>query len=229
MTLLGLDVLSLRNTKATTSRVTLLIQSLRQYNHILSYSHSLIALLQYGELTPCLSIYRIHGVLVSPSCTTCMQFGGYVFLPGLQHCCLRCGAEELEFLPIIQNDASNRYRVRPKDLKKLPKLNILSEGPRNPYSQQTSTEVRYLISRGEASKSGRKAPKGRQRVRFRFPELYLAPLPSLDLIATTIDAGLRCLGCLKAFYFYGWEYLDEHDLPLEIRRQYAQHNESLRG
>ena len=210
MILLELDVLSLRNTKATTSRVTLLIQSLRQYNHILSYSHSLIALLQYGELTPCLSIYRIHGVLVSPSCTTCMQFGGYVFLPGLQHCCLRCGAEELEFLPIIQNDASNRYRVRPKDLEKLPKLNILSEGPRNPYSQQTSTEVRYLISRGEASKSGRKAP-------------------SLDLIATTIDAGLPCLGCLKAFYFYGWEYLDEHDLPLEIRRQYAQHNESLRG
>ena len=77
----------------------------------------------------------------------------------------------------------------------------------------------------------RKAPKGKQRVRFRFrfPKLCLAPLPSLDLIATTIDAGLRCLGCLKAFTLYGREYLDEHDLPLEIRRQYAQHNESLRG
>ena len=218
MILLELDVLSLRNTKATTSRATLLIQSLPQYNHILSYAHSLIAFLQYGELTPYLSIFRIHGVLVSPSCTTCMQFGGYVFLPGLQHCCLRCGAEKLELLPITQNDASNRYRVRPKDLEKLPKLNVLSEDPRNPYSQQTSKEVRYLISGGEASKSGRKAPKGKQRARFRFPELFLAPLPSLDLITTTIDAGLRCLGCLKAFTLYGREYLDEHDLPLEIRR-----------
>lgn len=111
MILFELDVLSLQNTKATTSRATLLIQSLPQYNHILSYAHSLIALLQYGELTPYLSISRIHGVLVNPSCTTYMQFGGYVFLPGLQRCCLRCGAEKLEFLPITQNNANNRYRV----------------------------------------------------------------------------------------------------------------------
>lgn len=106
-----------------------------------------------------------------------------------------------------------------ENLEKLPKLDALSENPGNPYSQQTSTEVRYLISGGEASKSGRKAPKGKQRACFRFPELCLAPPPSLDLITTTIDTGLCCLGCLKAFTLYGREYLDEHDLqPLKIKR-----------
>ena len=169
-----------------------LVQSVLEYKNILVSAPSLVDLLNQGQLTPYFSIARIHTVLVNLTCTICTQFGGHVFLPGLQRCCLRCGVEKPELLPSTLLDTSKHYGVKSKDLEELPKPSISLADHRDSRSKLGSTTMRrQLISRIEVERFGRSTPKGRQPLRLRQTEFCLSPLSFLDLTESTLDHRLR--------------------------------------
>ena len=88
-------------------------------------------------------------------------------------------------------------------------------------------KARCFFGRVEAGIIGRKIPKGKQQVRFRFPEVCLASLPFPNQTSATAESGLRCASCLKAFILYGSDPLEDHDIPLELRKEHAVYNEPL--
>lgn len=86
MVLLALPFKGLIVFMATNSSARHAVLAMPAFYYIIRYGWQILRILL--RIQPLeFSTARIYGVLTSPSCVYCANFGGYVFLPGLLRCC----------------------------------------------------------------------------------------------------------------------------------------------
>lgn len=202
MILAQLDPSTLRQLRAVNSYARSFVLEFPEYRDITNHAPGLIPSLHLTGLISYFSVLRMWSLLTSSKCVVCSQFGGYVFLPGLQRCCQRCAERDMEFSPITKDVAKKRYGVDSElAMTSLPKL-ISVPGRYSSGGGSTMTDIRgfkgkqVLISRTEARKFGSRNPSDD----LEDGELYkrymcLAPMPVLNLAKGRVERGIKCGGC----------------------------------
>lgn len=202
MILRQLDHSTLRQLRAVNSYARSFVLNFPEYRDITDHAPNLIPNLQATGLASFFSILRIWFLLTSSKCVVCSQFGGYVFLPGLQRCCQRCAERNVEFAPITEDVAMERYGVDSElAMASLPKL-ISIPGKYCAGGGSTMTDIRgfrskqVLISRAEAREFGSRNPSDVHGDGERYKRyMSLAPMPVFNLAKGRVERGIYCGGC----------------------------------
>lgn len=179
-----------------------------QYHNLLQHAPSILAILKETRLARSFTITKIYETFVSALCTTCGQFGGYVFLPSFARCCLQCAETDLKFLPISRDGAKKEFGVKGKKiLDRLPQLTVI-EG----YYSTFAEEVKYytqhltLLSRElvEKMRDPNVIPMPARHNLREMSYLYikahqrymaLTPLPCFIPNSASLENGVYCAGC----------------------------------
>jgi hypothetical protein len=117
--LLGLDLQSLTTLRRVNRRMRLTIDSIWQYNEIITYaSNSLRAALSINVGTS-ISSRQLHTELCSQECVTCGRFGAFLYLLTCSRVCYVCLVEDQRFLPLTPKHARVSFGLSSYETDKL--------------------------------------------------------------------------------------------------------------
>jgi hypothetical protein len=85
-----LDFQSLSHISATCLRGIEVVKSLPEYRNLTSHAPLTLAALGKTRLIRHHTATSLHTALLSPLCTSCNQYGAFLFLPTCQRCCYHC-------------------------------------------------------------------------------------------------------------------------------------------
>lgn len=178
------------------------------YYTLLRHAPTLLAVLMETRLARSFTITQIYETFVSPLCTNCSHFGGYVFLPSLTRCCMHCAETDIKFLPISRDGAKNEFGVKGKKIfDSLPQLNVIegdyssTHGEIKYYTQRLTLFSREVVeklrnpmhvlhlARYSQKDVGDNGVKAHQRY------MALTPLPCFLPKSASLEKGLYCAGC----------------------------------
>lgn len=179
-----------------------------QYQHLLKHIPTVLAILKETRLAQSFTIRQIYETFVSPLCTNCGQFGGYVFLPSFSRCCIHCAETELKFLPISRDGARKEFGVRGRKIfDSLPHLHTI-KGKYNSFHGEIHHYKRRLVLFDRELVEMSRHPKhtlashrlSQEYVAFNFIQTHqrymaLTTLPCYIPRSTSIEEGLYCAGC----------------------------------
>jgi hypothetical protein len=118
--LLDLDLQSLTSLRRVNRRTRLTIDTLWQYNEIITYaSNSLRAALSLNVGTS-ISCRQLHRELCSQECVTCSRFGAFLYLLTCSRVCYVCLVEDPRFLPLTPKHARIAFGLSSSETGKLP-------------------------------------------------------------------------------------------------------------
>jgi hypothetical protein len=118
--LLDLDLQSLTSLRRVNRRTRLTIDTLWQYNEIITYaSNSLRAALSINVGTS-ISCRQLHTELCSQECVTCGRFGAFLYLLTCSRVCYVCLVEDPRFLPLTPKHARIAFGLSSYETGKLP-------------------------------------------------------------------------------------------------------------
>ncbi|MCJ1271116.1 hypothetical protein MMC22_011015 [Lobaria immixta] len=176
------------------------------YRTLCAHAPAIIAILKKTRLATSFPITKIYETFASTCCTTCDQFGGYVFLPSFSRCCLHCAETLLKFLPISRYYAKREFGVSEKVLKSLPQLRTIpglfssSSGDIKCYTQRLILFSRELVEQTSDLKDTSLIQYGEEHVSHDTIKAYqrhmaLTPLPSFIPKSASTENGVYCAGC----------------------------------
>ena len=180
-----------------------------RYHTLLTHAPTILAILKVTRLARSFTITKVYDTFTSTLCTTCGQFGGYVFLPAFARCCMRCAEHDPEYMPISRETARKDYGVKGKKiLDSLPQCKTIEGYYSSYYGKiQYFTQQLYLLSRGMVGAVGtpnhvRKVPRPvRSYLGENWKKAYqrymaLTPLPSFIPKSASMAEGVYCAGCV---------------------------------
>lgn len=118
----GLDFKSLLHISATCLRGIDVVKSLPEYRDLTSHAPLALAALGKTRLIRHHTATDLHTTLLSPSCTSCNQYGAFLFLPTCQRCCYHCLWKNRSFWVIPLSVARNCFSLSVAEAKSIPKL-----------------------------------------------------------------------------------------------------------
>ncbi|MCJ1425757.1 hypothetical protein MMC29_003657 [Sticta canariensis] len=204
-----------------------------QYHSLLKHFPTILAILKETRLSRSFTISQIYETFKSPLCTTCSQFGGYVFLPSFTRCCMNCAETRSRFLPISRDGARTEFGVKgKKTLDGLPQLNNIAgfysslRGEIKYYTQRLALYSRELVKKlgdphhtpGSAQRSLGHPPRSHS---FKAHQRYMAltSLPCFIPESASMEKGVYCAGCdirarEHAFLCQGSDMTDYRSRPI---------------
>lgn len=177
------------------------------YRTLCKHAPAIITILKKTRLARSFSIAKIYETFVSTRCTTCDQFGGYVFLPSFSRCCLYCAETLLKFLPISRDSAKKEFGVKErKILESLPQLSTIqgcyssSYGDAKFYRQHLILFSRELVEKMSDPRDTSLVRYGEGHVSDNTIKVYqrhmaLTPLPCFISKSASTEKGVYCTGC----------------------------------
>ncbi|KAL9532994.1 hypothetical protein SMMN14_03534 [Sphaerulina musiva] len=118
----GLDFKSLLHISATCLRGIDVVKSLPEYRDLTSHAPLALAALGKTRLIRHHTATDLHTALLSPSCTSCNQYGAFLFLPTCQRCCYHCLRRNRSFWVIPLSVARKCFSLSVAEVKSIPKL-----------------------------------------------------------------------------------------------------------
>ena len=103
MVLLAMPFETLLAFMAVNSAAFNMVMTIPEFRILNSYGRDVILMLSRVHLESCFSIADVYEVFTSPSCSYCVSFGAYVFLPGLVRCCQNCAESDYRLIPISKS------------------------------------------------------------------------------------------------------------------------------
>ncbi|KAI1807283.1 hypothetical protein F4811DRAFT_566627 [Daldinia bambusicola] len=88
--LLQLDMHSLLNFRQTNLRARLAVDSLKQYQRVVSHGLNLLCALLRTRLAASVSLFDFYHALCTKTCAVCGEFGGFISLLTWTRCCFVC-------------------------------------------------------------------------------------------------------------------------------------------
>lgn len=224
------DDLETLHRSSTGGRIAVL--AFPQYHTLLTQVPTILAILKETRLARSFTIIQIYETFTSPLCTTCGQFGGYVFLPSFTRCCMSCAETELKFLPISRDGARIEFGVKGKKIfDGLPQLNNIEgyysslRGEIKYYTQRLGLYSRELVEKfrdphhtpGFARHSLRHA--GADSIKAYQRYMALTSLPCFIPKSASMEKGVYCAGCdirakEHAFFCQGSDISDYRAKPI---------------
>ena len=104
-----LDLSSLTKLRSVSRGVRSMVSSLPQYNAIVTHAPASLRAtlsLQTAKYTSCRQLYK---ALCSEFCTTCPEFGAYLYVPTCERVCYLCFTTKLRYKAITSGEARARW------------------------------------------------------------------------------------------------------------------------
>ena len=118
------------------------VQSLPAYRDLIKYASPALVALNRTELIifhPAISIYA---ALHSGNCSSCQNYGPFLFLPTCERCCYECLCSNPSMRVITNGMAKIHFGISPKDLRRIPAM----------LSVPGTYSVRYTVTRRKRTK-----------------------------------------------------------------------------
>lgn len=177
------------------------------YRTLLTHTPIIFSVLKKTGLARSFSIATIYETFASALCTTCGQFGGYVFLPSFSRCCLHCAETLHKFLPISRIQANKEFGVKGKTvLDSLPQLHTIEgyyncdKGKIRWYQQNLTVFSHELVER-MSDPTDSSLPRydqgfvNQKTIKAYQRYMALTPLPSFIPKSGSMENGVYCAGC----------------------------------
>lgn len=132
--LLRLDIYSLLKFRQTNLRSRQTVNSLKQYQLIVSHGLNLLCALLRTRLAIGISLLDLYRALCTKACTLCGEFAGFISLLTWTRCCFKCLQEAPETQVHTLNAVRKQFQLTNVELNQLKSFRIL----RGTYSMDES-------------------------------------------------------------------------------------------
>jgi hypothetical protein len=120
-----LDFRSLMRLSHVSKRGWEIVDSLPEAKSIMKHAYPAMVALSQTTLIKWHSISTIYGTMRSPECTSCGDFGPFLFLPTCQRCCFHCLEDNQSFWVISVNTAIKLFNLDKKKANREPILRAI--------------------------------------------------------------------------------------------------------
>lgn len=203
-TLRQMDMQSLFNLRQTNLRARQMVDSLKEYQAVVSSGLTAYCALLRTELATHVALVDFYRVLCSKECAFCGKFGGFVFLPTWIRCCFECIEEDPETRMVSVAEVRRLFRLsraevsQQRSFQSLPGL--YTEGlysMKRSYQQRPLKLVPYFPAMKEF---GDRLETGAARSHRPYWEpvhnfMASCQLPYHDPQTQAVEWGISCAGC----------------------------------
>lgn len=176
------------------------VDSLKQYQVVVSHGLNLLCALLRTQLATGVSLFVFYCALCTKACTLCGNFGGFISLLTWTRCCFKClqGAPQIQ----VQTLAAVRKQFHLKkaeldqlrSFKTLPGIYSMEESVRKSRITVVSLHQATLVSKPQPPTLAQ-ANSGRNQ-KFNF--MGSCALPYYDRRTGRVERGISCAGCQLA-------------------------------
>ncbi|KAK3315416.1 hypothetical protein B0H66DRAFT_565338 [Apodospora peruviana] len=203
--LLRLDMHSLLKFRQTNLRSRQSVDSLKQYQVVVSHGLNLLCALFRTRLAIDVSLLDFYHALCTKACTLCGEFGGYISLLAWRRCCFKCVHDGLSLEMGVRSLASVRkhFRLPAAELAQLRSFKTLP-GTYMMGKVACKFPVTVVSFYHAVLASGREpydTTRAQQSVWERddkYNFMGSCALPYYDRQTGKVDHGMSCAGCLLA-------------------------------
>ncbi|EHY58003.1 hypothetical protein ABEF92_002930 [Exophiala dermatitidis] len=122
MILLHLDIQSCTSLQRTNRRGYDTVHELPQLQAVIRHCPNVLRGILGTEMASFIGYQQLLNKLTSPTCESCIDFGGYLYLLTCTRVCFRCFTKLPNYLPMLKSQACRRLGVSKTDIKLLPCL-----------------------------------------------------------------------------------------------------------
>ncbi|OTA70651.1 hypothetical protein K449DRAFT_404777 [Hypoxylon sp. EC38] len=201
--LLRLDIHSLFKFRQTNLRSRQMVDSLNQYQMVVSHGLNLLCVLLRTRLATGVSLFDFYYALCTKACTLCGEFAGFISLLTWNRCCFKCLQEAPETQ--VQTLAAVRKQFhltkaeldQLKSFKTLPGIYSMEESVHKSRIAIASVYQAKLVSGREPHTLAQTQPaNSRRNLKFNF--MGSCALPYYDKRTGKVEHGMSCAGCQLA-------------------------------
>ncbi|KAK4172730.1 cyclin-like F-box [Triangularia setosa] len=190
--LLRLDMHSLFNFRQTNLRSRQTVDSLKQYQVVVSHGLNLLCALLRTRLAIGVSLFDFYYALCTKACTLCGEFGGFLSLLTWNRCCFKCLQGALETQGQILAAVQKQFHWTKAELDQLRSFKTLP----GIYSMKESAQKsRITVVSVHQAILAQPANSGRNQ-EFNF--MGSCALPYYDRRTGRVEHGMSCAGCQLA-------------------------------
>ncbi|KAH7390026.1 hypothetical protein BKA66DRAFT_526959 [Pyrenochaeta sp. MPI-SDFR-AT-0127] len=204
-TLFYLDMRSLFMFRQTNRRSRQIVDSLKEYQLVISHGLEVLCALLRTELAVHVSLFEFYTSLCTKHCALCGHFAGFIFIPTWTRCCSKC----IEIAPEthLQTVASVRRRLNltPEEIAQLNPFTTLL----GVYSLPKPAILRpiMVVSIHQAIMMCNRRPRARPRIQparserdRKYSFAGSCVLPYYHKQTGRVEFGVACSGCELARY-----------------------------
>ncbi|KIX01219.1 uncharacterized protein Z518_08944 [Rhinocladiella mackenziei CBS 650.93] len=142
MILLHLDIQSCMSLQRTNRRGYDTVHEMPQLKAIIQHCPDVLRGILSTEMAPFIECQQLFNKLTSPTCETCNDFAGYLYLLTCTRVCFRCFTRLPNYLPILKSEACCQFGFSTTDIKRLPYLKSV---PGHYTINRTSCRKRLIL------------------------------------------------------------------------------------
>ncbi|KAI3324270.1 hypothetical protein HD806DRAFT_63895 [Xylariaceae sp. AK1471] len=205
--LLSLDVYSLFKFRQTNLRSRQIVDSLTQYQMVVSHGLNLLCALLRTRLAINIPLFDFYYALCTKTCTFCGEFAGFISLLIWKRSCFKClqGAPETQ----VQTLAAIRKQIRLtkpelnqlRSFKTLPGIYTMNESVYKSRITVVSAHQAIVVSRQQPHTLAQGQPANSERNQ-KFTFMGSCALPYYDRRTRKVEHGISCAGCQLAIEKY---------------------------
>jgi hypothetical protein len=205
--LLRLDMHSLFKFRQTNLRSRQAVDSVKQYQMVVSHGLNLLCALLRTRLAIGVSLFDFYDALCTKACDFCGEFSGFISLLNWNRCCFKCLRGALETQVQTLAAARNQYHLTKAELrqlrscKTLPGVYSMEESVYKSRITIVSAHQARLVSRQRPHAPARQEAQPRPTNSIRNGKLNFmgsCALPYYDKRTGKVEHGISCAGCQLA-------------------------------
>ncbi|KAI0506803.1 hypothetical protein F5B22DRAFT_437936 [Xylaria bambusicola] len=202
-TLFRLDMHSLFKFRQTNLRSRQTVDSLKQYQLVVSYGLNLLCALLRTRLAIGISLLDFYNVLCTKACTLCGEFGGFISLLTWKRCCFKCLKEAPETQVYTLTAVRKQFHLTRVELdqlrsfRTLPGIYSMKESVYKSRIAIVSVHQAILICRRQPHTRAQAQPASSERNK-KFNFMGSCALPYYDKLTGKVEHGMSCAGCQLA-------------------------------
>lgn len=198
-----LDMYSLFKFRQMNRRSRQLVDSLRQYQIVVSHGLNLLCALLRTRLAVNISLLDFYNALCTKACTICGEFGGFISILLWRRCCFKCVNEAPDIQLQSRTAVRKQLHLTKLELDNLTSLKTLP-------GVYTMEEIRYksrrmIVSVHQAILAYRRqtgsfaqAQRASLEQNRKFNFMGSCALPYYDQLTGKVEHGMSCAGCQLA-------------------------------
>lgn len=202
-TLYYLDMHSLFKFRQINLRSRQMVDSLNQYQRVVSQGLNLFCALLRTRLAIDISLLDFYNALCTKTCNLCGEFGGFIFLLAWKRCCFKCLQESPETQMRTLASFQKQLRMTKFELdqlrpfKSLPGIYSMNESVQNSRIAIVSLNQATLACGRQPHALAQIQPASFDRNQ-KFNFMGSCALPYYDKQTSRVEHGISCAGCQLA-------------------------------
>ncbi|KAI1365950.1 hypothetical protein F5Y08DRAFT_162119 [Xylaria arbuscula] len=198
--ILSMDMQSLFIFRQASLRLRDAVDSLPQYQLIVSYGLDLYCALLRTRHAPNVTLFDFHSVLCTKKCAFCDNFGDFISLLIWQRCCFRCIQQAPQASVQTLQSARQNYALNTTEARQLISLKLLRReryetGQSLPHLRNSLVSTQHAQSAWSARPRRLEQREVNRRNYLHLSKMGACALPHYNSQTREVERGLSCAGC----------------------------------